>query len=443
MNITDNFLKEIDTLLYTELEETIVEKMKSHFIDYLGVTLAGNEYYGEKTRVILQQNECREGIRPIGISSKISMNDAIFMNGLNAHALDFDDGCNMGIIHLGSPIFSALVPIAQKYNVSGKKFLKAAFIGYEVAFTLAITIQPKHKELGYHATGTCGTIGTALAIAYMLDYNREQIKNTFSTACVSASGMLKVLDDGSELKPYNVGKAALMGAISAQMGKAGFKGPDDVLGGERGFLALMTAKEITEMKHIKHEGKYAIERAYIKPYAACRYCHPAIEAAISLGKENLCHDNDIESIRVETYYWAVNKHDHTDVQGSASAKMSIPYGVAVGFLTGKAGLKEYGAEYVDKDSIKTLTKKVKVVSNDEFTTEFPQKTIAVVTIKSADKEYQKRVEFPKGEPENPLSMQEVEEKFFALSGMDSEKGKKLIDVVNHLETQMKDLYTYI
>ena len=109
----------------------------------------------------------------------------------------------------------------------------------------------------------------------------------------------------------------------------------------------------------------------------------------------------------------------------------------------KAGLKEYGAEYVDKESIKNLAKKVKVVSNDEFTTEFPQKTIAVVTIKSADKEYQKRVEFPKGEPENPLSMQEVEEKFSALSGLDSEKGKKLIDVVNHLETQMKDLYTYI
>ena len=89
--------------------------------------------------------------------------------------------------------------------------MKAAVIGYETSFTMAVSIQPGHKEMGYHATGTCGVLGIALAVAHMLDFTEEQTRNAFSAACVSASGMLKVLDDGAELKPYNVAKSALLG----------------------------------------------------------------------------------------------------------------------------------------------------------------------------------------------------------------------------------------
>lgn len=97
------------------------------------------------------------------------------MDGLNAHVLDFDDGTSTGIIHLGSPIFSVLLPIAEKYHCSIiDKILKAAVIGYEASFTMAVSIQPLHKSLGYHITGSCGILGIAMAGSYLLDFSREK-----------------------------------------------------------------------------------------------------------------------------------------------------------------------------------------------------------------------------------------------------------------------------
>ena len=129
------------------------------------------------------------------------MKDAVFLNGLNAHALDYDDGTNSGIIHLGSPVFSLLLPLAQRFKKSVGDVLRAAVVGYEASYTMAVSIQPKHKALGFHATGTCGMLGATLSAAYMLGFTDEERYQAFAVACVAASGMLKVLDDGSELKP--------------------------------------------------------------------------------------------------------------------------------------------------------------------------------------------------------------------------------------------------
>mgnify|MGYP000040148715 CR=1 FL=1 len=159
----------------------------------------------------------------------------------------FDDGTNSGIIHLGSPIFSLLLPLAQRYDIKLEEMLKAAVIGYEVSYTMAVSIQPGHKAMGYHATGTCGTLGAALAASYMLGFSNEERFQAFACACVAASGMLKVLDDGSELKPYNVAKTALLSLTAIQMAKAGFKGhpnPSEV----EGFFKMMTGKEEVVLK---------------------------------------------------------------------------------------------------------------------------------------------------------------------------------------------------
>ena len=88
----------------------------------------------------------------IGIDRLISMEKAVFLNGLNAHMLDYDDGTNSGIIHLGSPVFSVLLPLARKYKVPVGKFVKSSILGYEASYTMAVSIQLQHKSLGYHAT---------------------------------------------------------------------------------------------------------------------------------------------------------------------------------------------------------------------------------------------------------------------------------------------------
>ena len=276
---------------------------------------------------------------------------------------------------------------------------------------MAVSIQPRHKAMGYHATGTCGTLGATIAASYMLRFSEEERFEAFAAACVAASGMLKVLDDGSELKPYNVAKTSLLALTALQLAKSGFKGHRDPLGG-RGFLKMMTGKEDIELKPVLLNGTYAIMKSYTKPYASCRYTHPAVEAMIHMRDQ--VKAEDIEEVDIKTYDLAVSGHDHTDIPGSYSAKMSIPYASAAGMIFGKAGLQEFSEETVRRSDVLNLTKKFKVTADDELSSVFPGIQAAIVTIKTKDNTYTERVDFPKGEPENPMSEEEFRSRYDGL-----------------------------
>lgn len=431
MNKTVEFLRAVDGIKI--VPETVLERVRQSFLDFLAVTSAGTGFQKEKIEKYMDFMEPEAGsYLLIGLNQKVVLKDAVFLNGLNSHALDFDDGTNSGIIHLGSPIFSLLLPLAQRYDVTLEDMLKAAVIGYETSYTMAVSIQPGHKALGYHATGTCGVLGAAIAASYMLNFTEEERFHAFATACVSATGMLKVLDDGSELKPYNVAKTALLALTSIQMAKAGFKGHSDPLGGERGYFKMMTGKEDIELKPVLLNGTYAIQKSYTKPYASCRYTHPSVEAAIHLRNQYGLQAEDVERIEIKTYSLAVVGHDHTEIPGIYSAKMSIPYSTAVGFIFGKAGLQEFSEKIVQDKTVLALTKKIHVVSEDILSDAFPGIQAAIVEIKTKDGIFSERVNYPKGEPENPLSDEEFRNRYNELmkyAGIDCSISDEIFDTV--------------
>ena len=412
MNQSMAFLESIDSVRAQPIPEAVIARARQSMLDYLAVTCAGAAFQREKLERYLAFAQPEAGrFRAIGTGRDLALQETVFLNGLNAHALDFDDGTNSGIIHLGSPIFSLLFPLAQRYPISVDNLLRAATVGYEASYTMAVSIQPVHKAMGYHATGTCGTLGATLAAADMLGFSAQERYYAFAAACVAASGMLKVLDDGSELKPYNVAKTALLSLSALRMAKAGFRGHDDPLGG-RGFLKMMTGREDVELKPPLSNGSYAVMKSYTKPYASCRYTHPAVEAAIRL--RDRVRPEDVEQIRIRTYDLAVSGHDHTVIPGSYSAKMSIPYATAAGLVFGKAGLQEFSEETVRNERLLALTRKVCVEADAALSAAFPAVQTAVVTVETRSGSYTERVDYPKGEPENPLTGEEFRSRYEAL-----------------------------
>ena len=441
MNVSQRFFSAVDSVWRKQVPPEVTARAKRSLLDYLAVTCAGASFQRDKLKKYWAFAQPEEGaFKAIGTGKDVVLKEAVFLNGLNGHALDFDDGTNSGIIHLGSPIFSLLIPLAQRYGVCVDDMLKAAVAGYEASYTLAVSIQPGHKAMGYHATGTCGTIGAALAAAYMLGFSDEERFQAFATACVAASGMLKVLDDGSELKPYNVAKTALLALTAIQMAKAGFRGHANPLGG-RGFFKMMTGKEDIELKPVLLNGTYAIMKSYTKPYASCRYTHPSVEAAIHLRDK--VRPDAISRIDIKTYGLAVSGHDHTDIPGSYSAKMSIPYATAAGLLYGKAGLQEFSEEAVRKEETLSLTRKIHVSEDDALSAAFPAKQTAVVSIRTADGAvYTERVDFPKGEPENPLTNEEFRVRYdglMAYAGVEPAAADDLFAKVYQPETTVSSL----
>ena len=240
-NLTDRFIDDIYALTQSTFSDALLHQAKRCLLDYLGVTIAGAAMLKNKGENLVEAFGEKEGQATlIGHNEKTSIELAAFINGVYSHVAELDDGINSGIVHPGAPVISALLPIAEQRKVTAYDLLKGVIIGYETTIRLANAIQPFHKKRGFHATGTCGTIGAAMGIAAMLNFSKSQMKTAFSAAAVSASGTLKVLEDDSELKPYNVGRAANNGILSAFMAVSSFAGPSDVLSGQAGFFSTFT-----------------------------------------------------------------------------------------------------------------------------------------------------------------------------------------------------------
>ena len=433
MNLTDRLIDLVFGIRYEDITDKALEKLRVCLTDTLGVAMAGAaDLKVKEERLLNLIDDGSQLVAPIGMSQKTSLAHAILVNGLSAHFLELDDGVRYGVIHPSAPFFSALIPVATVKGVSWEQFVLGAICGYETSIRLASAMQPSHYARGYHPTATCCTLGVAVGIAVMLGYSKAEVKDAFSAACISAAGSLKVLENVSELKPYNCAKASLMGYYAAMMAKVGFKGPEDSLSGETGFLRMMS-DTYDEDRLLVWDGTYAIEKVYLKPYASCRHTHPEIEAAFVIRQEEGFDVKEISAIRVRTYKGVIGKHDFNTVYGESSARMSIPYSLAVALVTGKAGIAEFTEEYLKNPLIQRLTKMAVIEGDEELSRLVPDKRVSIVTVEQTDgKSFVKRVEYPKGEPENPLSEDELLAKFFSMTehaGMNRGRALQLFQVV--------------
>ena len=311
MNHTDSFITNIRKIEQVRTLSQYSEQVRTCLLDYLGVTISGKSIYSAKEQQFeenfLSGGECHV----VGSDNKVPVTIAALLNGISAHAIELDDGHRIGMLHLGAPIISAMMAVAEKEKLGSDDFLYGIIIGYEVAIRLACCVQPGCKLRGYHATGTCGTVGAAMAIAAALHFDFEQMKSALSAAITSAAGVLEMIEGDTELKPFNAGRAAMDGVTAAYIGKARFKAPEDALGGKRGFLKVMT--DMPKMEYLTEFSgeKLLIETIYMKPYAACRHCHPSIEAALNIRNMEGFKIDEIENIHVDTYKLEVAGHDHT------------------------------------------------------------------------------------------------------------------------------------
>lgn len=431
MNITDTFISGL-VVRSQQILESVMAQSRKCLLDYCGVLLGGRTYVQE------EQPELYDTF-----DNEVST----LLNGFCAHILELDDGHRHGMIHLGASIISAILAAAEKESLTSYQLLRGIVMGYEAAVRCARSLQPGHKVRGYHVSGTCGTIGSAMGIAFARGYNKEQLKSTLACAVSSAAGVLEIQEQASELKPFNVGRAAMDGYIAAQVGRLAIPGPDDILGGKRGFLAVLTDTPKPEYLTDFSGDEYAIEGIYQKVHAACRHCHPAIDATLDMRNDLSLTADQIDKIEVHTYKLAVGSHDHVDIKGISSAKLSTPFAVALAIVKGHAGYADYTEENLNDYWIKNVTRKVRVIEDENLTSQSPALRGARVTIYLKDGNvYENQCLYPKGEPENPLSQQELEEKFRGLAmygGLTKEECDEVIEEIWKEDFDLKKIINIV
>ena len=420
MNITDDFIEYLFQKK-AEIRPQVVSKAQACLADYLAVAEAGAHYSANQWREFFARATGQGNAPVIGYDIRADALTACLVNGYNAHCMELDDGQRFAMLHPGSAIITALLSATSEYSIDTADFLVGLIMGYETVCRLAIAIQPGHKKRGFHSAGTCGAVGSAMAVAFALRMDVRQMKTVISAAIGSAAGMLEMQAQESQLKPYNLGRAAMDGLAAASLGFTALTAPDDMLGGARGFLKLFT-DECDLEKLTKPSDYFEIERIYVKPYAACRHCHSAIEAALSLRR--VIPPDDISNVRVKTYRLAIKGHDHTEIGGISSAKQSIPYSVAAAMVLGHAGMEAFNEFAVKREDILGLTSKVSV-EEAPLPPGLPSDArYATVIIEGIDgRSFSASVDYAKGDPENPMGADELFDKITSLlqyAGRDGE-----------------------
>jgi 2-methylcitrate dehydratase PrpD len=348
----------------------------------------------------------------IGHAFQTSCVNAALVNGVMGHALEFDDVHEKSVMHPAAPVLPAILAVAEREEASGKDLIESVVAGYEVEIRIALSMMPEHYEF-WHTTGTCGTFGAAVASGKILGLNKAKMLNALGIAGTQAAGLIDVF--GTMSKTLNAGKAAMNGVISALLSEKEFTSSLSILESDKGYCRA-ASKKFNIQKLTENLGRrFEIMNNIFKRHASCSHMHGAIDAALYLSKKNGIEPKKIREIVVETYPTACKIVGRSYAPKTAlEAKFSLPYCVAVSLKCGQVGLSEFSEEKLTDPEISELTKKIKVVRNVDCRDEpLGYATVKICTI--TGEKYESRVDAPKGFPKNPLTIQEIENKFLQVT----------------------------
>lgn len=438
-NATDKLANVIELANYSDFTAEVIAAAKASLLDFIGVAIAGFSET-QLNRLLMDamvrsDSSCECTI--LGKSKKVSAVHAALINATSGHSLDLDDGHRQALGHPGVCVVPAALALGESIVSSGKDILTAIIAGYETFIRMGKSMNPAIFSRGFHTTGVCGTVAAGAAAAKMLSFNRKKICDTIGIAAIQSAGLLAVVHSGQMMKPLNAGKAAFNGVLSAILVQGGAGGPQNILEDKDGFGQAFAGIWDPSMLLKDIGNRFSITECYRKLYPACRHSHAAIDAALFIRITNKIAIEEIKKIKVTTYPAALEltqkEEMPTDIPGT---RFNLAFAVSLALTKGAAGLAEFSMDSVNDPSIQGLFKKIQFASDPSFESKKDNIRGAEVEIILADnKSFRNKVLLPKGEPENPATIEELEEKFKSCIGAiwSAQKKEEVIRIVRNLE----------
>ena len=419
-NVTEALAEYISGTSSEELSNEVISKTKQCLIDWLGCALAGSQeeigkIFGE---IAVQDSHC-EDATVFGRSERSSVLMAALANGASSHILELDDTHRGAVYHPGAVVIPAALALGEKMQISGLELIGAIAVGYDVSIRIGEGIGLSHYQY-WHTTATCGHFGAAAASSKILALTRQQALDALGNAGTQASGLWQFLPDGAMTKPLHPGKAAADGLLAALLAQRGFTGPGHILEGERGFCrATSTDYDLNRMIAGLGEHPKILEVSF-KPYPSCRHTHSALDAALQIRNRDKLDYRSITKITVHTYQTAIDiagRKDDYPPKTPTQAKFCLPYCIAAALKHGKLDLDQFSNAALEDREILALADRVTLQVSEKFNQSYPASWCCRVEITTrAGQELSCDIQYPKGDPENPLTLQEVEGKFRKLAG---------------------------
>ena len=395
------------------------ERAAHLMLDALGIALASTRWdFARQTLAGLRELAGPGGDVPvIGYGQNLPLRDAVAMNALLVHGLDYDDTHPRGVIHATTSVLPAALGLGARLGVSGRELLAAYVLGVETTTRIASAAKGGFHQVGFHPTGLIGAFGCTLAAARLLALSADATVNAQGIALSLASGSLEFLQDGAWTKRLHPGWAGGAGITAATLAKHGFVGPRAAYEGRFGLYAshLGALAEQCDLGLVT-EGLGEVWETLnvaIKPVPACHFTHACADAASLLHAQ--WHNAPVRRIvaRVPAGVMKTVCEPIANKRRPANAydaQFSIPYSVATGLRLGRFTLDALEpSAYQDPQ---TLALAALVECEADPTADFPRYYGGEVIVELADGRTLRHSEpINRGAPGRPISNADIVAKF--------------------------------
>ena len=432
---------------YEDIPGDVIELGKKSILDGIGLALSGSK---AETAGLIQSygNEfacATGGSTVIGTSFKLPLRFAALANGVAIHVDDFDDTQLAAakdrvyglLVHPTVPVLPAAFGLAETTGKGGKDFMLAYHLGVEVETKIAEAISPRHYEDGFHSTGTCGVFGGTVACAKLRGFDTAHIVTSFAIAASHSAGLRE--NFGTMMKSFQAGHAAESGVVATDFAALGWTGADQILEAPRGFFHAYggTYDPAAIQNKLGNPWTFARPGISIKPFPSGSLTHPGMTEMLRLIRAEHIKAADVEQVEVGTNHNLPNALIRHQPKDGLQAKFSMEFCMAILLVDGKAGLGQFTEAVVNRPDVQQMIRRVRFyVDREAEAAGYDRMTTIIKIHLKSGRTISGRADFGKGSPTNPMSFDEVAEKFRScaeFAGWPAAKTNSIVDAVRNLE----------
>jgi 2-methylcitrate dehydratase PrpD len=406
------------TCRYEDIPPDVVERAKQCITDTVAAVVFGYDLPWSRMIVAFaEKNGAGGNSRILGDgAARVHAPAAALANGALAHAFEMDNLTwpNTGV-HPGATLLASGLAVAQERGRGGRDLITAVVAGAEVMIRIGRATQHSNEGRGFHAPGTTGPFGAALACGKLMDFDAERMQNALGIAGSLACGLLEFAraGNGAMVKRLHLGRAAESGVLAASLAGEGFTGPASVLEGEFGFLRVFCGSEFDARELTRGLGEsYATRSIMLKRFPCHITAHTSVQAILDLRAQYRYGAADVAAIQIAGNDKMARVNNIPSPADIMMAQYSIPFCVALAHVRDPRDPRSFDEGALRDEQIRSLAQHVTITIAKHRPT--PLAADVTVTLKDGRVLTRCVTDF-KGTPEQPLDRGELREKFLMLT----------------------------
>jgi 2-methylcitrate dehydratase len=423
-------------LRYDDLPDNVIHEVKRYLYDSIGCAYGG--YHTKDVNImrdIYLKMGGREEATLIGFGDKMPAVNATLVNSLMIRALDFNDIYWKEDPSHPSDLIPAALSVGELVNASMKDVIVAIVLAYEFEQRLCEFAVPGVRERKWHHA-TLTQFVSPIVAGKLLGLSVEQLVNAIGingshnhTIGCPTAGKLTMMKN--TVDPM----AVQSGVFAALLAQKGYSGTVAVFEGKEGLMDVFGPKW-DESKLIGDLGtSFKILECSMKAFPTEALTHTHLSCLLKVVREHDISYDQIEQVTVTTIARACDilfdPHKYRP-DSRETADHSLPYCLAAAIVDRQVTTQSFSDEKLKDKRIWNVIDKIKGEASQEFEKMFPAKQPSKVVVKTGDgRSFSEYLEYPKGDPREPMTMEDLDAKFNSLSAglLNKKRQKEVKDAI--------------